>query len=91
MSEVRRLLISGTVQGVGFRYFMVAEAQRLGLTGWVRNRRDGSVEAIVSGTAGAVAAMIARVRRGPPGATVDQVCAEETEGDFTRFERLPSV
>jgi acylphosphatase len=90
VTEVRRLVITGHVQGVGFRYFMAAEAVQLGITGWVRNRRDGSVEAVVAGPAESVAAIIAWVRRGPPGAAVAQVLAEETEGVFERFERLSS-
>ena len=87
MNPVRHLVITGRVQGVGFRYYMIAEAERLGVTGWVRNRRDGTVEATVCGTDEAVAAMIAWARRGPPGAHVDRVEVELGEGDFTGFEQ----
>lgn len=68
-----RLLIRGRVQGVGFRWAMVDAATRLGLRGWVRNRRDGSVEALVVGTAEAVEAIAAWARRGPSGAVVTRV------------------
>jgi acylphosphatase len=65
-----RLRISGYVQGVGFRYAMQDEAARRGVHGWVRNRRDGSVEALLQGEAGAVEALIAWARQGPRGARV---------------------
>ncbi len=76
MSEghvVRRLRIRGAVQGVGYRWTMVQEALRLGVRGWVRNRRDGSVEAAVAGDALAVEAIIAWAKRGPPGSRVESV------------------
>jgi len=81
--EARRLIISGLVQGVAYRYHMCHEARRLGVCGWVRNRRDGSVEALVSGEATAVAAIIAWARHGPPSAEVSHVAVElaETSGD----------
>lgn len=91
MSPVRHLVITGRVQGVGFRYYMIAEAERLGVTGWVRNRIDGSVEAMVAGSGEAVAAMIAWARRGPPGADVVLVAVEEAEGEFSRFERVATL
>ncbi|HZE09988.1 MAG TPA: acylphosphatase, partial [Burkholderiales bacterium] len=69
----KHLLISGRVQGVGFRYAMGEEAERLGATGWVRNRRDGTVEAAVDGAPEAVDALISWARRGPPSARVTGV------------------
>jgi acylphosphatase len=68
-----RLRIEGRVQGVGFRMFVERTAAALGLDGWVRNRRDGGVEAVVSGDAAAVDEMIARCKMGPPAARVDRV------------------
>ena len=62
---IRHVTISGRVQGVGYRYFVEHEARSRDLEGWVRNRRDGSVEAVFSGPAEAVTAMIAACRRGP--------------------------
>ncbi|MFA7292850.1 MAG: acylphosphatase [Rhodocyclaceae bacterium] len=64
------LSIRGQVQGVGFRWSMCAEASALGLSGWVRNRHDGSVEALVHGPADAVAALVDWAHRGPTGASV---------------------
>lgn len=72
------LRITGTVQGVGYRYALQREAQRLGLRGWVRNRRDGSVEALFTGPEQVVAAMIEACRRGPSSARVEAVTEEET-------------
>jgi acylphosphatase len=83
--EVRRLVVTGYVQGVGYRYSMVMAAHRLGVTGWVRNRRDGSVEAMISGDAEAVAAMIDWARHGPSGAEVQHVAVELGSGQFEDF------
>lgn len=69
----RNLRIRGRVQGVGYRWSLCAEAQRLGLTGWVRNRQDGSVEALVSGPVEAVDALLLWAQRGPSMARVDAV------------------
>ena len=77
--EARRLIITGVVQGVGFRYHMVEVARRLGVTGWVCNRRDGSVEAHVVGAAEPIAAMIDWSKRGPPAASVKQVFVEQID------------
>ena len=65
--------VSGRVQGVGFRWFVVGEAERLGLRGWVRNAPDGSVEVEVEGPAAPVDELIAKVSKGPPSARVSQV------------------
>ena len=89
--EIRRLVVTGLVQGVGYRYSMVMAAQRLGITGWVRNRRDGSVEAMIAGDAEAVAAMIAWARRGPAGAEVGQVAVELGNGSYEGFAQWPTA
>ncbi|MFV0280731.1 MAG: acylphosphatase [Rhodoblastus sp.] len=68
-----RIFVSGRVQGVGFRYFVAQEARALGLAGFVRNLRDGRVEAGISGPADSVEALIAACRRGPAGGRVDGV------------------
>ncbi len=83
---VSRLVISGRVQGVGFRYALADEARALGLHGWVRNRRNGDVEAIVSGSARNVDAIIAWAHRGPPAAKVSAVRVEPATGEFTGFD-----
>ncbi|HSI42616.1 MAG TPA: acylphosphatase [Xanthobacteraceae bacterium] len=64
------ILVHGRVQGVGYRAFVEREARRRGLSGWVRNRREGTVEAVFAGPADQVDAMLAACRRGPPGAGV---------------------
>jgi acylphosphatase len=89
--ESRRLVIQGRVQGVGFRATLAWEAQKQGVTGWVRNRRDGTVEALIQGSGEAMAAMIAWARRGPPGARVDRVEVELGSSDFTDFEQRPTA
>jgi acylphosphatase len=68
-----RLVIRGRVQGVGFRFSLVDAAAGMGVTGWVRNRRDGTVEAFVQGDSIAVDAALAWCRRGPPSARVEGV------------------
>lgn len=85
------LAIRGRVQGVGFRYAMVDEAGRLGVAGWVRNRRDGSVEAVVQGDPAAVEAMRQWAQRGPPGAQVSEASAAPATGEFVGFELRPTA
>lgn len=89
--EVRHLIITGRVQGVWFRESMRLEAERLGVTGWVRNRADGSVEAMVAGTAEQVAMIMNWARRGPPNAQVDHVAVDLGAGEFHGFERRASL
>ena len=86
------------MQGVGYRYFVEHEARARGLEGWVRNRRDGSVEALFSGPAEAVAAMIAACRRGPSSARVEALQDEAANPDMLKlreageqFSVLPTV
>ncbi len=86
----KQLRITGRVQGVGFRFYTERKARELGVTGWVRNRRDGSVEAVVQGTSGAVETMIAWARRGPPSAVVAEVRVTDATGDFVTFEAWPT-
>lgn len=92
--QVRRLVISGIVQGVGFRYAMMSQARLLGVAGWVRNRRDGSVEAMVAGDADQLEQMLEWSRRGPAGAVVADVMVETAGGDhgnFADFELRPTA
>jgi len=88
-----RLTIIGRVQGVGYRDWAIATGRRLGLTGWVRNRRDGAVEALVVGDDTAVGTMIEACRHGPALARVDSVDVEPTDLDVLPedFKQLPTV
>ena len=87
----RHLRVRGRVQGVGFRMYMQHEAQRHGVTGWVRNRHDASVEAVVQGESQAVDALIAWARHGPPSARVTDVQVSDTDaGDYSGFEQRPT-
>ena len=88
--QVRRLVISGIVQGVGFRYSMMAQARQLGVSGWVRNRRNGSVEAMIAGDAAQIEQMLAWSRIGPAGAVVEQVMVETAGGDYAGFVLRPT-
>jgi acylphosphatase len=95
---VRHVAISGRVQGVGYRAWTEYEATTRGLAGWVRNRRDGSVEAVFAGPAEVVAEMIALCRRGPSSARVAAVQGEAANPDALdlrvpgeRFSMLPTL
>ena len=78
MLVARRYVVSGRVQGVGFRYFAQTTASRVGLHGWVRNLPDGRVEAAAEGDADAMGRFEQALRHGPPGARVDQLEIEHT-------------
>lgn len=95
MSEERiaqRLRIHGRVQGVFYRGWTVERAEALRLDGWVRNRLDGTVEALIAGQADAVEAFVAACRTGPPAARVDLVEVEEARGIVaTGFVQKPTV
>lgn len=78
---IRRVRVRGRVQGVGFRMFVEDAAAMHGVGGWVRNRRDGSVEAVFAGEPEAVRAVVEACRRGPRGAWVEAL--DETEGSGT--------
>lgn len=71
--------IHGRVQGVSFRVWTRMQAERLGLTGWVRNEDDGTVTALVAGPAAAVSAMLKQFWQGPPGASVSRVSSEHVD------------
>jgi len=84
--------ITGRVQGVGYRYWTEQTARRLGLDGWVRNRSDGSVEALIAGEGAAVAEMLAAFRQGPPHSRVSGVATAPADGPAeTGFRTLPTA
>jgi acylphosphatase len=97
-TAIRQVTIRGRVQGVGYRAWVENRARAHGLEGWVRNRRDGSVEALFAGPSEVVADLIARCRRGPSTARVDEVVEEPADADSLnlrrageRFSMLPTV
>src|SRR5437879_6446245 len=99
MSEtIRQVTIRGRVQGVGYRAWVEDQAMERKLDGWVRNRRDGRVEALFAGPADVVADMVALCRRGPPSARVEAVQEEPASSDALnvrgpgeRFSVLPTI
>jgi acylphosphatase len=95
MKITRHLRIEGRVQGVGYRDALRTAARAGGITGWVRNRRDGTVEAVVQGSPEAVAIILAWAKHGPPAARVTDVSASAASGEFERhyggFELLPTA
>jgi acylphosphatase len=80
----RRFLVSGRVQGVGFRWFVVREAERLGLTGWTRNLPDGRVEIVAQGDTLALETLATQLAEGPPAARVGRVDSSEEPPDARR-------
>ena len=80
MALQARLTITGRVQGVGYRDWALATGRGLGVSGWVRNRSDGSVEAVVQGAQAAVAAIIECAQRGPRASEVSAVTVSAAEG-----------
>jgi acylphosphatase len=91
MKITRHVIIRGRVQGVNYRESMRLQAQRLNVTGWVRNRTDGTVEAMVNGSPEDVLRVLEWCRRGPPSAQVTSLEVSEASGDFEGFERRPSA
>ena len=88
MSKTRaHVFISGFVQGVGFRFFAILNARKLGVSGFVRNLTDGRVEVVAEGELKSVDALIERLRKGPPGSNVVwvDVRLEKYEGEFRDF------
>ena len=84
----RHLRITGRVQGVGYRWHLTQQAQRLGVSGWVRNRLDGSVEAVAQGPAAAVLSLVEWAHHGPRLAHVEGVAVEEVPAQlFEGFEQ----
>ena len=86
-SLVRQVTISGRVQGVGYRAWVEHQARAHGLEGWVRNRRDGSVEALFAGPTEVVADLIARCGRGPSTSRVDHVADETASAEALNLRR----
>ena len=87
----KRLIISGRVQGVGYRDWLVEKARELGISGWVRNRLDGSVEALVAGDTAAVEELLRLCRRGPRMAQVVSIEEELADPpDHFGFRHVPS-
>lgn len=87
----RHLTITGRVQGVWYRGWAVETAQALGLDGWVRNRRDGSVEAVAAGEAADVDCFVAACHQGPPAARVDGVAVADAEDVTIAFHQRPTA
>jgi acylphosphatase len=90
-TAARRYVVSGRVQGVGFRYFVAREVGALGVAGWVRNLADGRVEVVASGDPAQLAAVEGRLWQGPPHAEVTAVETAEVEAPrWTDFRVLPT-
>jgi len=90
--NAKRVIVRGAVQGVGYRMWMKRQAERLGVSGWVRNRGDGSVEALVAGDTAAVEELLRLCRRGPALAQVASIEEDLAEAPgVPGFQQLPSV
>ncbi|MDJ0388361.1 acylphosphatase [Roseomonas sp. E05] len=90
--DAKRVRIRGRVHGVGFRDWMVREATRLGVQGWVRNRTDGSIEALVAGDAAAVGALLTACRAGPLLARVESIDEDFSDPPAEPgFRRVPTL
>jgi len=88
----RRLTITGRVQNVWYRDWLTEQAGAIGITGWVRNRADGGVEAVVSGSTEMVDAIVAKARQGSPSSRVADVVVEDSpEQLFNSFEKRPTA
>jgi acylphosphatase len=87
----KHVIVRGRVQGVGFREYLRREAEGLGITGWVRNRHDGTVEAMVHGWPDDVARLLSWMRRGPPAARVTDLQVNDAAGEFEAFEHRPTT
>jgi acylphosphatase len=95
---IQQVIIRGRVQGIGYRAWVEHQVRLCKLEGWVRNRRDGSVEALFAGPPTVVAEMVALCRHGPPSARVDSVTRETADEDQLnlrhggeRFSVLPTI
>jgi acylphosphatase len=91
MTVIRHISVRGRVQGVGFRAFVEHEALKRALRGWVRNRRDGTVEAVFEGDAAAVAAAVEACRRGPMSGRVDALDQRDGGADDLKLLRPGEV
>lgn len=92
MTRILHAAITGRVQGVGYRAWAADTARRLGLTGWVRNRRDGSVEAVFKGADETVERMLAACRQGPRSAVVSDIeVSEATDEGWRDFAVRPTL
>ena len=92
MNRTVKSRIRGRVQNVGFRAWVLREASRRGIRGWVRNRADGSVEALVSGSPDMIEAIVAKAHQGSPPSRVETVVVSEAPGEvFDRFEKRATV
>ena len=91
MNCTKHIQIFGRVQGVFFRESMCIKAQELGLTGWVRNRQDGSLEAMAQGVETQINALIEWARRGPEKAYVQSMAISDGYGDYADFKRIDTI